>query len=321
MPAVAGNAWTMAIGKQTAKGTPQTTPTYKLKAVSGDVTPRRDILTLAETDASRQSGAQVVVGTGVEGTTEHYLRPDDFGLIAYLAMGANADTGTGPNYTHTATAASSSPYATLFKAINVTTLVDRYSDMRIGSLTVRGSAGGALTYSAAWQGLTALLGSTDPVLSVVTQTPLVYPNVTVTKGGTTADIVDSFEITINQNPTLIIGDTGLSASEIVWGMFDVSGTMSLLFESDATYRAFHTGSTSGTSPTTTIFAEVLTILAEVTANLSVSFVMTEVEYTDYPVTNNTDGSPIRVAAAFRAKPQPAIANTLSIVTKNAIPSY
>jgi hypothetical protein len=311
----------MAVGKQVAKGTPQTTPTYKLKAVSGDVNPRRDIITLAETDASRQAGAQVVVGTGVEGTTEHYLRPDDFGLIAYMAMGANADSGAGPNYTHTATAASSAPYATLFKAVNVTTLVDRYSDCRIGSLTVRGSAGGILTYSATWMGLTALLGSTDPVLAAVTQTPLVYPNVTVTKGGSAASIVDSFEITINQNPTLIIGDTGLSASEIVWGRFEVSGTISILFESDADYRAFHTGTTGGTSPATTIFAEALTILAEVNANLSVSFVMTEIEYTDYPVGNNTDGTPIRVAAAFRAKPQATIANTLSIVTKNTVATY
>jgi hypothetical protein len=321
MPAVAGNAWTMAVGKQVAKGTPQTTPTYKLKAVSGDVTPRRDILTLAETDASRQAGAQVVVGAGVEGTTEHYLRPDEFGLIAYMAMGGNADTGTGPNYTHTATAAASAPYATLFKAINVTSLVDRYADCRIGSLTVRGATGGALTYSATWMGLTALLGSTDPVLAASTQTPLVYPNVTVTKGGSAASIVDSFEITINQNPTLIQGDTGLSASEIVWGRFEVSGTMSILFESDADYRAFHTGTTGGTSPASTIFAEALTILAEVNANLSVSFVMTEIEYTDYPVASNTDGTPIRVSAGFRAKPQATIANTLSIVTKNTVATY
>jgi hypothetical protein len=49
--------------------------------------------------------------------------------------------------------------------------------------------------------------------------------------------------------------------------------------------------------------------------------MTEIEYTDYPVGNNTDGTPIRVAAAFRAKPQATIANTLSIVTKNTVATY
>ncbi len=318
---IPGNAVTLAVGKQSAKGTPQTTPTYKLKLTGGDVAPDRNIIQLAETDATRQAGASVVVGESVAGSTTHYLRPDDFGLIAYLAMGANADSGTTPNYTHTATSSNSAPYATLYKAYNSTTLVDQYVDCRVTSLTVSGQAGGALTYAVTWAGLSATLGSTDPVLAAVSQTPLVYPNVTVTKGGATPGTVDSFDLTINNSGAMVQGDSGLANIDYVFGLFSVSGTMSLLFQSDADYRAFHTGSTSGTALSSTIFAEALTILAQVNANLSVSFVMTQVEYTAYPLAPNVDGSPIRVAMAFRAKPQATIANTLSIVTKNAVASY
>lgn len=316
MASIPGNAVTVAVGKQSAKATPQTTPAYKLKLTGGEIAPQRDLLTLAETDASRQAGAQVVVGSHVEGTTEHYLRPTEFASIAYWAMGANADSGTTPNYTHTATAASSGPYITMYKAFNSTSLVDQYSDLRIGTLTVRGGAGQALTYSVGWTGLVAVLGATDPVLAATTETPLVYPNVTCTKGGATPGTVDSFEITIAQNASYIQGDSGLAAVDSVWGQFAVTGSLSLLFQSDADYRAFHTGTTSGTALTTTVYNEALTILAAVNANLSVAFVMSTVEYTAYPVPINVDGSPIRVAATFRAKPQAVIANTLSIVTKN-----
>jgi len=318
---IPGNAVTVAVGKQTAKGTAQTTPTYKLKLTGGDVSPARQLLTLAETDATRQAGAQVVTGSSVTGSTTHYLRPDDFGLIAYGVLGANADTGTTPNYVHTATSASTLPYFTLYKAYNSTTLVDQYVDCRISDLTVSGAAGGALTYATTWQGLSATLGSTDPVLTAVTQTPLAYPQVTVTKGGSAPGTVDSFDLTISNGGAMVQGDSGLSNIDFVPGLLAITGTVSILFSSDADYRAFHTGTTSGTALTSTVFSESLTILAQVNTNLSVAFVMTAVEYTAYPLAPDVSGAPLKVAMGFRAKPQAAIADTISIVTKNAVTTY
>src|SRR3954471_12763242 len=320
MAGVAGNAATLAIGKQSAKGTPQTTPAYKLKFTGGDIAPARQIIQLAETDASRQAGASLVVGSSVTGTTNHYVRPTDFGLLAYAVMGANADAGS-VNFTHTATSSAAAPYFTLYKAINSTTLVDQYVDCRATSLNVSGQAGGALTCAVGWMGLTAVLGATDPVLAAVTETPLSYPQITVNKGGSDPGTVDSFSIDINQGATALVGDSGMSNYDIQFGMFAVSGTMSLLFQSDADYRNFHTGSSGGTTLGSTIFAESLTITATVNANLSVAFVMTQVEYTAYPVGIDVSGAPIRVAVGFRARPQATIANTLSIVTKNQQATY
>lgn len=321
MTGVAGNAYTLAMGKQSAKGTPQTTPTYKMRLTGGDVSAVPTVIQLAETDASRQAGTSVKTGGAVTGSTTHYLRPDEFGLLAYLVMGANADSGAGPNYTHTATPSSAAPYATLYKAINVSTLVDQYVDCRVSSLTVSGQAGGALTVAPTWEGLSAVFGATDPVLTPVTTSPLVYPQVIVTKGGATPGTIDSFDLTISNNGQMVAGDSGYANIDYVFGQFAVSGTISTLFASDADYRAFNTGTTSGTAFTATMFSEALTITATVNANLSVQFVMTAVEYTSYPLAPNTDGSPLRVAMAFRTVRQAAIASNLTIITKNQVVSY
>lgn len=320
MTGIAGNAVTLAIGKQAAKGTPQTTPAFKLRLTGGDVSPDTAIVQLAETDASRQAGSSVVVGSTVGGSTSHYLRPDEFGMIAYAALGANADSGS-TNFTHTATPAASAPYLTLFKAYNVTTLVDQYSDCRITSLGVSGAAGGVLTYSPTWAGLNFLLGATDPALAATTTAPLTYPQVTVTKGGAAPGTVESFDLTISNGGAFVTGDSGLVNPDYVFGQFSVSGTITLLFENDQDYRAFHTGSTTGTAPSTTIFSESLSIAATKDTNTSVTFTMAGVEYTAYPLAPDVSGAPLRVAMAFRTQRQAAIASNLTIVTKNATPSY
>jgi hypothetical protein len=318
---IQGNIATLAVGKQTAKGTPQATPTYKLKLTGGDIVAVTDTVELAETDASIQAGGTVKTGFRVQGTPEHYLRPDDFGLIAYLALGATAVAGTTPNFTHTATIAAAQPYATVFKAINTTTLVDRYSDCRPSQLVINGAAGGILTYAVTWGGLAALFGSTDPVLTPVTQAPLVWPHVTCTIGGAAPGTVQSFTLTINRNSQFIPGDIGMAQVDYVSAKVAVTGSVVLMFENDQRYRAFHTGTTGGTAPTATIFSEALNILAQVNANLSVAFDLAAIEYTNVSVPINVDGTTIVQTLEFRSKPATAIADYLEIITKNAVASY
>ncbi len=320
MPPQAGNAWTLQMGKQSAKGTPQTTPVARLRYTGGfGPTGLRNMITLAETDASRQEGAPVVVGLRVEGTSEHYVRPDEFHRLADAVMGQTTTTGA-TNYTHTAasTVTGSAPYYTLYKALAGTVLADRYTDAQISSLTIRGSAEQALSCTCEWLGLGFLANQTDPTpgATVTADRPLVYPDVTVTIGGVATSIVDSFEVSVNQNRTLIIGDTGLSAGDNVAGLFSVSGSFSVLFENDDDYAEFLTGSTSGTTPATTIASKTLNIIAAENVNRSVAFDMDNIVITAYPVEGNTDGSPIRVPVTFRSKPGATLANNLEIITKN-----
>lgn len=324
MAGVSGNFYTLAIGKQTAKGVPQTTPTYKLKVTAGDISPIRDEITLSETDANRQQGKTVIVGAKIEGSPDFYCRPDDLGLLNYGVMGANADSGTNPNYIHTATMLNSGalPYFTIYKAIGSTVLVDRYSDCRIGGMKVKGQAGQPLSVSLDVAGISALLGQTDPVLTPVTQDPLVYPQVTVRKGGGYPATVESFEIDISNGMQPLQGDGSIFPYDIVPGELTVSGTMTLLFETDADYRAFHTGSAVGTVPTTTLFTQDLTIVATVNANLLAQWRFASVAYTAYPVAPDPGGAPIRVAIGWRSVPDAAVlANYCELTTRNAIASY
>jgi hypothetical protein len=320
VPPTAGNSWTLSTGIQSAQGTPNVVGHMKQRYTGGGG-PRgvRNFLTLAETDASRMEGDRVVVALRVEGDSEHYLRPDEFHRDAHLLLGQTSSTGAG-NYTHTATSTASgtAPFATLLRALNLTTLVDEYVDCQIASMTIRGGAEQAITYTKAWLGQTAIYGATDTALAASSSAPYVYPEVTVTKNSVTTDIIQSFELTINQNRTLVIGDNGLAASAVVAGQFAVSGSMTILFQSDADWRKFQTGTGAGTTPGTLIASEPLSITMVRDANTSVTLTMDLVVLTTYDPPMNTDGGPISVGADFYSKRGAALSNVLTIVTKNQI---
>jgi hypothetical protein len=314
----AGNAWTLFVGKQASKGTAQVATGKKLRYTGGfGPTGVRNTIQLAESDALRQAGDAVVIGFSVAGTSEHYVRVDEQHTMNELLLGSNATTGT-TNYTHTAssTASGSTSYATLVRALNSTTLVERMIDCQIASATFRGGAEQVLTVSYDWVGLTYEEGATDSVVAVVTSAPATYPQVTVTLGGVTTDIVDSFEITVSQARTLVLGDTGTSASQIVAGQYAVTGSMSILFESDALWREFMTGTTGGTTATTTIASKTLNILAQETVNRSIAWDMNGIYATALEVPGNTDGAPIRQNYTFSSARGSTLADVLEIITKN-----
>lgn len=317
-----GQFYALDIGKQAAKGTPQTTPKFKLR-VTGTTVPNPDpqILELPETDNSIQRSRHVKVGQSVGVAFEGFVRSDEFGFLALAALGADGVTGASP-FTHTATAAAAPPYFTFYSSYDTTALVDRYVDCRIGDLTLRGGANQALSYSITGAGMTATYGETQPVLAQSTVNPLTYPAVTVTLGGATTDIVESFELTSTKNLSVIQGDTGMAASEIQPGRWGVDGTMTILFETDAKWRAWLSGTTSGTTTSQTIFTEALTIAAVGTAGSDeVSAVMTAVELTEITQGVDPSGEAIRFTYGFSAQPQATIANTFSIITKNLIATY
>lgn len=323
MPApVSGDAYTLAFGKQSAKGTPAANATYKMKVTGGDISPKRTVFQLAETDSSRQAGKNIVTAASIDGSPSWYARPTDFGLWAYAALGANADSGVNPNYTHIATMANSGPYFTIWKNVGAGNVVDKYTDCRCTELHMAGQAGQPITVQTAWQGLSATFGATDDPATVVTEDPLSYPQVTVTKGGSAPGTVEAFSIDIVNNPLVLQADKQINPYDIVWGELMVSGSFTLLFQSDADYRSFHTGSSGGTALGTTLFAESLTILIQVNANLSVQFDVASIAYTEYPLTPDPSGAPIRVAMGWRAQPDPAtVGNYCKFTTKNAVATY
>lgn len=312
----AGNFFTAAIGLQSAKGTAQTTPKFKLRVTGDIVAPDVQILDLPETDSSIQRSKAIKVGSRITGNLTGFLRSDEFSFLAYLHMGAVNTTGTDP-YTHTITAATALPYATLYNAFDTTALVERMIDNRVGELRVTGGAGQALTYSAAVFGLVGLEGETDPVLTASAFEPLVYPHVTVTYNSVTTDIVESFTLVSTRATTVIQGDTGMDASDSVTGRWGVTGTLRVLFETDAIWRDYLTGTTSGTTHSQTLNTVPLNITASRSATADeVSFDMDSAEIRKVTLVPDPSGNPLFYDIEWSAFPDPTIANTLSIVAKN-----
>lgn len=313
-----GQFYTLGIGRQTAKGTPQTTPKFKLRLTGGIVIPELQIIDLPETDSSIQRSKSAKVGQTISGAIEGLVRGDEIAFLAYAALGASGVSGAGP-YTHTATASPTPPYFTLYSAFDSTAMVSRYTDCRVPELTIRGGSGAALGYSASFLGTTATFGETDPVSpSPSAVDPLVYPDVLVTLGGVTTDIVTGFELTSAKGGFPIQGDTGMAVSDIALGRWGVTGFLDILFETDAKWRALYTNSPSGTATSPIIFTEALTILATRDATNEVSMVMTAVELRNVGLAPNPNGEPLSMRYEFSAQPQSTIANTLSIVSKNSI---
>jgi len=315
----AGNFFTAAIGKQSAKGTPQTTPKFKLRVTGGVVVPDPQVIDLPETDSSIQRSRAVKVGSQVAGAIEGFIRSDEYAFLAYLHMGAVSTSGAGP-YTHTITAAAQLQYATLYNAFDTTALVSRMADCRVTELSASGGAGQALSYAAAVLGLVGLEGETDPVLAVSTVEPLVYPHVTVTYAGATTDIVAGFTLRSTRAAQVIQGDTGMAASAIETGRWAVDGTLRVLFETDAIWRNWLTDSGSGTTHSQALATEALNIIATRSSSDEVSWDVDAAEIRKVTLVPDPSGNPLFYDIEWSAKPDATIANTLSIVAKNSVAS-
>lgn len=316
----AGNFFTAAIGRQTAKGTPQTTPKFKLRVTGGVVAPQVQILDLPETDSSIQRSRAIKVGETIGGALEGFVRADEFGFLAYLHMGAVATTGAGP-YTHTITAATQLPYATIYNAFDSTSLVSRMADCRLVELACSGGAGQALGYTSAVLGLVGIEGETDPVLTPSAFEPLVYPNVTVTFDSVTTDIVENFTVNSQRAGTIIQGDTGMTAADSVTGRWGVTGTLRVLFETDAIWRDFLTAAPAGTTHSQTLNTAPLNILASRGTADEVSFDVDFAEIRNVTLIPDPSGAPLFYDIEWSARPEATIANTLTIVAKNNTVSY
>lgn len=317
----AGNFFTAAIGLQSAKGTPQTTPKFKLRVTGDIVAPNVQILDLPETDSSIQRSRAIKVGELIEGTLSGFVRSDEFAFLSYLHMGAVNTAGAGADKTHTITAAAQLPYATIYNAFDSTALVSRMADCRVPEVSVAGGSGRALSYGARVLGLVGIEGETDPVLATSTVEPLVYPNVTATYNSVTTDIVEAFTIRSTRAASVIQGDTGMTASDSVTGRWGVEGTLRVLFETDAIWRDYLTGTTTGTTHSQTINEVPLNILASRSAtNDEVSFDMNAAEIRRVQLVPDPSGNPLFYDIEWSAKPDATIANTFEIVAKNLIAS-
>jgi hypothetical protein len=261
------------------------------------------------------------VTSGVEGSPEVGVRDKNIGLILLGVLGADAVTGTGPNYTHVLTPSNTLPYMTFWKGLS-STLYERYQDCQIGSATFSAEAGGVLTCAMGIQGLVPKRLTVDPMT-----TPAIpmdsgalynYNEVSVTLGGGATSLIRSFELTIENNVTRQQTDD-IVPYDVVPGIREVTLSFDMIFETLDEYNKFHYGGAAGTDPVPTIATTSATFTFSKGANNEIAFNLPSIAYTELSPEPDPGGDPIVVSVAATAVRSGSPVVTATV--KNQIDAY
>lgn len=325
MAGLQGNvAWLLAQKQITKSVVPTITATsgYKMPLSGGSMGPTRTTDNLSETDASRDRGVTYVQQTAAEGSPEFYVRDNSIGFWLFAALGADAPTGTMPNFTHAITPANILPYVTCWRDI-ADTLYEQYLDCKVGSLTISAEAGAPLTATAGIMGRssTRLAASPDAATPIAIQSGPVYnfndvTGAVVLGGGATA-LVRSFELTIENNLSLQQTDASVPY-DVVEGTREISLGFDMIFADMLEYNKFHYGSGAGTTQVATTFTTSALFTFTKGANNSVAFNLPVIAYEEFPVEPNAGGDPIVVSVRAAAQRNTPI---ITATVKNQIATY
>ena len=324
MAGLRGNeAWLM-FAKQSAKGslaTPAVLTTHRTALSGGNIAPVFESDIFAETDASRDQGSPYKTTSGVEGSPEVGVRDKNIGLVLLGVLGADAVTGTGPDYTHVITPSNTLPYMSFWKGLS-STLYESYRDCQIGSVTLSAEAGGVLTAAMGVQGLVPTRLTSDP--SVTPAIPMdsgalyKYSEVAVTLGGGATSLISSFELTIENNVTRQQTDD-IVPYDVVPGVREVTLSFDMIFETLDEYNKFHYGGAAGTSPVNTIHTTSATFTFTKGANNEIAFNLPSIAYTELSPEPDPGGDPIVVSVAATAVRSGSPVVTATV--KNQVASY
>jgi hypothetical protein len=324
MAGIRGNvAWLLA-QKQVSKGTAATIATanaHKVPFSGGNIGPSRETDNLSETDASRDRGITYVTTSGVEGSPEFYVRDASIGFWLWAALGADAISGTMPNYVHAITPTNNLPYITCWRNIG-DTLWEQYRDCKVGSLTIAAEAGQPLVATANVMGLqtTRLTATPDTATPITIASGPVYNfnNATVTLAGGVTALVSSFELTIENNVTAQQTDA-VEPYDVYEGQREVSLSFDLIFETLTEYNNFHYGSGAGTTVSPDVYTTSALFAFTKGANNDIAFNLPSIAYTEFPVEPSAAGDAIvsSISAAAQRGGSPVVTATV----KNQVALY
>lgn len=312
----AGNARTLYLGTQSAKGTPQNTPTKALKVEDFTPIDPRTKSQLAETDRSTQESSDAVVAFVPGCSFKLYARPAECAFLYASLLGATANSGAPSNYTHVHTPALVTPYLTMFE-VEPSLVTNKYVDCRVTKIEATGVAGGFIELTVTIEALSYLAGQSAPGAPALnTELPYVYPEIKVTKGGVYDGSRDAWSLTIDRQGKRALGDAGFASLDYVNGKFAVTGSLTQFMQADADSRSFDTGTTTGTTATTAIYSEALQIELIRDANVAVTIAMPQVSYPSRSAPSNPDGSPLVEVLGFRTLPQATLAANVVVTVKD-----
>lgn len=329
MSGISGKHGTIAFAVQTAKGTPATAPTHRFR-LSGEPTlgPSKTRERYEMTDSSQDPGPAYTSLMAVEGDVPVYLHPSGCGLIFGAVLGSSADSGTTPNFIHTATPAEDMLWLTAWREVGGV-IYERLSDVKIGNVQIEGEAGKPITATLSTIGCVAnyLDATTDAaeITALLALTPLtdngyLYPeaNGKINLGGV-AQKIHKISLGINRNASGYQSD-GYGYDDVDPGAREVTLGFSTRFVSGAIgvadYRTFFYGSPTGTDLDAAVGSTSFDVEFVRDANTSVKFTLPQVVYAGIPVQPNPNGDPIEVEVACEVE-KPSGSPIVTVVSKDS----
>jgi hypothetical protein len=315
--------------KQTTQGTPATPAipaaavpgAYKSPLVNGGLAPVRTVAQLAETDSNRDQGISYVTGYEVQGSPEVYVRDANIGFWLQATLGADAVTGTTPNFTHALTPSNTIPYLTSWRNVS-DTLWEQFLDCKVSSLTIAGAAGGALTATPTLLGRSSTRLTTDPSISpaiVLDNAPVyTYNDMTVTLSGGVTALVSQFSMTLD-NQVSSQHTNAVAPIDVVEGLRRCTLSFTMILQNLNEYNAFNYGSTSGTVASSSLYTTSADFALSHGTNNSIDLSFPSIAYDAFPVDVNAAGNPITVAVTAVA--QRNVSGVLAATVKNQAAVY
>jgi hypothetical protein len=307
MAGYSANEATLAYSKQATKGTPAASVQYVSKFTGGDLDFDRMFARFDETSGTRDVGASYVQQVNVKGQPSIYARPTDIVSLLEAALGTRVTSGAGP-FVHTITPSDTQlPYMTFWQGLggavaSAPVLSNQFQDCLVDSLKLTGGVGQPLEVALGIMGLKGQRITAAYPGAPTAETPFLYPQVTLSKGGSAVTSCNSFEVNIDNGSALQQGNGSIFAYDIAPGERKVAGSLAILWETVADYAKFHTGTAGGTAPASTPLVEALTITVTIDANTNMVITLPNVVYTSYKVLPDKGGAPIVANITWEAEP-------------------
>lgn len=320
----AGNQRTLLIKKQVDKDTPITdfATAMALRVYEFSPLSSRQAGPLAETDASVQQGATKVQSFAPGFSFGLYGRPTELVLLNELILGSDVSSGT--DNTDTATPDQDSPYFSVLDVADYGDGCPRWDGCRIGAATYTGSDAEGDSFLKL-TGITVLArGMTHGVAAPVSlpapadEDPFIHAELAVSYDAVHPGTTKAFTLNVNRNSIRAQGDSGFKAVDIVHGLFQVDGTLSRYTADDTLLRTIDTGTPTGTTPTTIVDEQTLSILYDRVASPAASLLIASqgISYEGREeAIDPSAGNPYVEVLTFRTQPQTDIADNLSMVVE------
>lgn len=281
--------------------------------------PNKERGRFTRTDSGRDVGPSYTSQMSVSGDVPIYANPDGMSLIFAAVLGANADSGTTPNYTHTITPASDGLWVTCWRMVG-NVILEKYTDCKITALRMTGSAGSPIEITLSIVGITSTFLASDPVLTPLSSQPYIYPEAQgAIKVDTVSYPISSINFGIDNNMSGFQADDYIF-SDIDPGGRDVSLGASLRFTGAIAqpldYRAFYYGSDAGTAQSAAVGTHVFDLTFTRNANLSLNINLPQVTWAAVPVQPDPGGDPIGVDLATAVEPPSGGGNIATVVIKD-----